>query len=165
MRALSDVDDRARAIERVYEDRFVPFANALATVTGSYESGRDAAQEGFARALRRRRQFRGDGTLEAWIFRIALRAALELRRSGREVPLDEVIDPGLVEPERDPELAEALRALPPRRRLVVFLRYFADLSYSEIAAACEISEGTVAAALAQARSTLLKDLQPDEVKS
>jgi glutaminase len=47
MRALSDVDERARAIEQVYEDRFVPFANALAAVTGRYESGRDAAQEGF----------------------------------------------------------------------------------------------------------------------
>ena len=55
-------------------------------------------------------------------------------------------------------LHEALRALPPRRRLVFFLRYFADLSYEEIAAACGISEGTVAAALAQARAAVAEAL-------
>jgi DNA-directed RNA polymerase specialized sigma24 family protein len=49
--------------------------------------------------------------------------------------------------------------------LVVFLRYFADLSYEEIASTCEISEGTVAASLAQARAALLEALQPDEVKA
>ena len=37
---------------------------------------------------------------------------------------------------------------------MVFLRYFADLSYAEIADACEIAEGTVAATLAKARARL-----------
>ena len=133
------VDERAVAIERVYRERYVGFRNALATVTGSYDSARDVVQEAFARALRERRSFRGEGSLEGWIFRIAFRTALETM------------------------LAAALRSLPPRRRLIVFLRYFADLSYAEIAAACGISEGTVAAALAQARAALLEALEPEEV--
>jgi RNA polymerase sigma factor (sigma-70 family) len=60
-----------------------------------------------------------------------------------------------------PELAAALRDLPPRRRLFVFLRYFADLSYAEIAEACGVSEGTVGAALAQSRSDLAQTLDPE----
>ena len=48
----------------------------------------------------------------------------------------------------------AVEELPERQRLVVFLRYFADLSYAEIADACEIAEGTVAATLAKARARL-----------
>ena len=157
------MDERARAIERVYRQRYVGFRNALAAVTGSYDSARDAVQEAFARALRERASFRGEGSLEAWIFRIALRAALETRRNGREVPLGDAVGPDVLEAERDPELAAALRALPPRRRLIVFLRYFAGLSYAEIAAACGISEGTVAAALTQARAALLEQLT-QEVK-
>jgi RNA polymerase sigma factor (sigma-70 family) len=75
------------------------------------------------------------------------------------VPMSaEAFEPVVVEPERDPELEAALRSLPPRKRLVVFLRYFADLSYADIAEACGISEGTVAATLAQARATLLEEL-------
>jgi RNA polymerase sigma-70 factor (ECF subfamily) len=65
----------------------------------------------------------------------------------------------VLQPEADPELAEALKALPPRRRLIVFLRYFGDLSYGEIAELCGISEGTVAATLAQAHSSLKPTLE------
>lgn len=158
------MDERAAAIEQVYRERYVGFREALATVTGNRESAREAVQEAFARALRQRKQFRGEGPLEAWIWRIALRAALETRRNGSAAardPLD-AVDPVLVQPERDPELAAALRALPPRRRLVVFLRYFADLSYGEIAEVCGISEGTVAATLSQAHAALQALLQEQE---
>ena len=151
------MDERARAIEELYRERYVGFRNALATVTGSYETARDAVQEGFARALAKRRQFRGESPLGAWVWRIALRAALEAK-GPRELPLDEELDPRLLEPDRDPSLAAALAALPPRRRLIVFLRYYADLSYAEIAAACDVSEGTVAATLAQARDALAATL-------
>jgi RNA polymerase sigma-70 factor (ECF subfamily) len=153
------MDERARAIEELYRERYVGFRNALATVTGSEESARDAVQEGFARALARRRQFRGDGPLAAWVWRIVLRAALEGQSRG-ELPLDEIVDPGLVSPERNPVLAEALSSLSPRRRLIVFLRYFADFSYAEIAVACDVSEGTVAATLAQAHQALAAFLEP-----
>jgi RNA polymerase sigma-70 factor (ECF subfamily) len=153
------MDERGRAIEELYRERYVGFRNALATVTGSYESARDAVQEGFARALASRRQFRGDGPLAAWVWRIVLRAALE-GRAQREVPLAEVADPRLVVPAHDQSLTAALSSLSPRRRLIVFLRYFADFSYAEIAAACDVSEGTVAATLAQAHQALAELLEP-----
>jgi RNA polymerase sigma factor (sigma-70 family) len=153
----------ADAIEVVYRARHRGFGNALATVTGSRESARDAVQEGFAIALAKRSQFRG-GSLEAWVWKIALRCALQGRRAGLRAELNgslESIDPRLVAPERDPLLADAIRGLPPRRRLMVFLRYFADLSYADIAEACDVSEGTVAAALAQARETLARELETE----
>jgi len=157
------MDERGSAIERLYRERYVGFRNAVATVSGDYESARDAVQEGFARAYRSRSQFRGEGSLEGWVWRIVLRAALEQRPSRAELPLDEV-GADLVEPGRDPDLAEALRELSPRRRLVVFLRYFADLPYATIAEACEIDEGTVAATLAQARAALAQRLIRAEVQ-
>jgi RNA polymerase sigma factor (sigma-70 family) len=149
------------ALEDVYRRRYVGFRNALATVTGSNDTARDAVQEAFARALRSQREFRG-GSLEAWVWRIALRVALDGRRR-RERPLAGLGEPGLLEPERDPELAAAIRALAPRRRLIVFLRYFADLSYEQIAEACGVSEGTVAATLAQAHEALAERIGRREV--
>jgi RNA polymerase sigma-70 factor (ECF subfamily) len=157
------MDESGGAIERLYRERYVGFRNAVATVTGDYESARDAVQEGFGRAFRSRGQFRGEGSLESWVWRIVMRAALEQRSSG-EFPLDEV-EADLVESGRDPVLAEALRELAPRRRLIVFLRYFADLSYATIAEVCEIDEGTVAATLAQARAQLAQRLIEEEVQS
>jgi RNA polymerase sigma factor (sigma-70 family) len=148
------MDRRTQAIEQLYRDRYIGFRNALATVTGSYDSARDAVQEAFATALRNRSQLRSEDSLAAWIWRIALRMALHHRAEDSQGSLNGALDPGLVEPERHPVLEEALKALPPRRRLIVFLRYFADCSYAEIAEACGVSEGTVAATLAQAREQL-----------
>jgi RNA polymerase sigma-70 factor (ECF subfamily) len=122
-------------------------------------------QEAFLRALKQRRSLKDEQALEMWVWRIALRTAYELRRKGSGP--EEPSDPGdglmPVEAERDPALADALRALPPRRRLIVFLRYYADLSYAQIAELCEVSEGTVAATIAQAQAQLAETLRKDEV--
>ena len=71
------VDALRAEIEQLYRERFVGFRNGVATVTGDYESARDAVQEGFARALRSAAQFRGEGSLEGWLWRIVFRVALE----------------------------------------------------------------------------------------
>jgi len=152
------MDRRAEELERLYRQSFGRFVNVLASVTGSYESGREATQEAFARALAARTSFRGDGSLEGWVWRIALRVAQEPRVPTSLGEMDDVPEVALLEPERDPVLTAALQKLPPRRRVFVFLRFFADLSYAEIAAACGVSEGTVAAALAQAKAVLADEL-------
>jgi RNA polymerase sigma-70 factor (ECF subfamily) len=156
------MDERTRALEQLYRERYVAFRNTLATVTGSHDSARDVVQETFVRAIRKRRDYRAEGSLEAWVWRIAFRTALEQRQARHAAPgLNGSFDPALPEPERDPELAAAVRRLPPRKRLVVFLHYFADLSYAEIAETLGISEGTVAATLSQARSALADALDPE----
>jgi RNA polymerase sigma factor (sigma-70 family) len=155
------MDRRARAIEELYRRRYGRFHGVLSTISGSYESGHDAVQEAFARALAKRSEFRGEGSLEGWIWQIAIRTALETRTGREVVSMNGALDPSLVDPQRDPVLAAALRGLSPRRRLIVFLRYFADLSYAQIATACGVTEGTVAATLAQARDELLDALREE----
>jgi RNA polymerase sigma-70 factor (ECF subfamily) len=143
-------------LEQLYRDRYVGFRNALAPIAGSRDAARDAVQEAFAVALRERRTLRRRESLAPWVWRIAYRLALRERTRRRDSELPE--DVSILDPERDPALAAAIRSLAPRRRVVVFLRYFADFTYAEIAEALELSEGTVAATLAQARAALYDDL-------
>ena len=158
------MDERTQAIELLYRQRYVRFRDGVATITGSYDTARDVVQETFAKALRRRLTFRGEGSLEAWVWKIAIRTAWERRRELPDLSLNGTIEAALVEPERDPVLAEAQRTLPAKRRLIVFLRYFADLSYGEIASICEVSEGTVGATLSQARAALEELLQKEDAR-
>lgn len=158
---------RPEAIEAVYRARYAGFLNALAAVTGNHDSARDALQEGFAIALAKRSQFRG-ASLEAWIWRISLNCALTGRRQARRLALNGV--PSLPDvhpasPAGDVELAAAIGSLAPRQRLMVFLRYYADLSYAQIAEACGVSEGTVGAALSQARDQLMIELDLDRERT
>jgi RNA polymerase sigma-70 factor (ECF subfamily) len=157
------VDRNRDALEQLYRDRYRTFRDVLAGVVGSHDLAREVVQEAFARALRERRQFRGEGILEAWVWRIALNVALKTRRElRREWELDWELPASPSDPDRD--MRSAVQALPPRRRLVIFLRYFADLSYSEIAEVMGVTEGTVAAALAQAKAELGRRLEVEEAR-
>jgi RNA polymerase sigma-70 factor (ECF subfamily) len=158
------VKGNAEALEQLYRERYRDYRDIMAGVVGSHDLAREVVQEAFARALRQQRKFRGEGSLEAWVWKIALNVALKMRRGlAREWALDQEYEAAAHETAPDRDVRAAVRALPPRRRLVVFLRYFADLSYAEIAAIAGVSEGTVAATLAQAHGELLGLLDGEEV--
>ena len=146
-------------LEELYRERYSQFRDILTGVVGSRELAREVVQEAFARALRDRRSFRGDGSLEAWVWRIALNQAFRARRDLKRVFAAD--EPTADDRHADHDVRAAVRGLSPRRRLIVFLRYFADLSYAEIGEVCGVSEGTVAATLAQAREELTEHLTPE----
>jgi RNA polymerase sigma-70 factor (ECF subfamily) len=149
-------------LEDLYRRRQGAFQVMLASVTGNVESASDVVQEAFARALQKQDGFRGDGSLEAWVWRIAFRVAVGSKGS-HELAVDEVPEVAFVDESSDPTLAAAVRELPPQRRMVIFLRYFADLSYAEIGEVLEIAEGTVAATLSKAQKQLSAELSANEV--
>jgi len=149
-------------LEDLYRRRHAAFQVMLASVTGSVESARDVVQEAFARALQNQDGFRAEGSLEAWVWRIAIRVALGSKGS-QELAVDEVPEVAFVDESRDPMLAAAMRALPPQRRMAIFLRYFADLSYAEIGEVLGVAEGTVSPTLSKAHQQLSAALTPNEV--
>lgn len=141
-------------LEELYRSRFDVFARIAVSVTGDSERAHDAVQEAFATAVRKRRLFRGEGPLEAWVWRIVLNAARsDVRRSVPAVRHDaEGASNG--RPEEDAELRGALALLPERQRTAIFLRYYADLDYAAIGEALGVSTGTVAATLNAAHTAL-----------
>lgn len=116
-------------IEQLYRDRYDGFRDALTPIVRSREVARDVVQEAFACALRDSTKLRRDESLAAWVWQIAFRLAMRERgrRHDDELPHDLTI----LHPERDPVLAAAVRSLSPRRRLILFLRYYADFTYPE----------------------------------
>jgi RNA polymerase sigma-70 factor, ECF subfamily len=145
-------------LERVYVEDLPAFRRVAAAITGDRESGRDAVQEAFATAVRKRRSYRGHGSIEAWVWQIVVNAARSSRRradrrSRREFPAE------VREPAADSAITIPLEVLTDRQREVVFLRHFADLSYDEIGRILGIAEGTVAATLSRAHDALRHALQ------
>jgi hypothetical protein len=56
-------------LERLYRERYVRFVNVARGITGDSVRAADAVHEGFANAIRARKGFRGEGPLEAWVWR------------------------------------------------------------------------------------------------
>ena len=146
-------------LEALYRSRFDIFARVATSVTGSSERARDAVQDAFATAVRKRGSFRGEGPLEAWVWRIVLNAARSDVRGS--IPAVDYDEPAAANgyPEQDVELRVALARLPERQRIAVFLRYYADLDYAAIGEALGIRTGTVSATLNAAHAALRSRLE------
>ena len=144
-------------IEAAYRAGFPQFCSVAAAILHDRDAARDVVQDAFAKAVRSRRTFRGEGPLEAWLWRAVVNTALSARRSNglRALP-----EPPVVFDELEAnDVRAAIQRLPERQRLVVFLRYWADLDYATIAEALAIAPGTVAAALHAAHGSMRNSLQ------
>lgn len=153
------LDPRLAELESLYRERFSAFARVAGAIVGNGDEGADAVQDAFASAVRSLKSFRGEGTLEAWVWPIVLNAARKRRRAARpeaviaQAPADDAVDDGLA------DLRAQVAALPERQRQVVFLRYYADMEYAAIADALGLTTGTVGATLSQAHAALRRRLE------
>ena len=147
-------------IEALYRVRSRVFLYSIAALLEDGEAALDVVQEGFALALRRRASFRGEASLETWLWRIVLNVAHDRQRSLRRQESIDNLDPGnAVAAEPVDDLRSSLLSLPERQRLAVFLRYYADLSYGQIAEALGVRPGTVAASLHAAHAALRRRME------
>ncbi len=156
-------DNAAR--KQLYEQ----YADLLMAVCLRYCGDRDTAQDilhdGFLKAFRSFAQFqyKGDGSLRAWLTRIMVNGALEVLRKRNmfnEQPIDEM--PGDIEDEEDIELIppsvlmQFVRELPEGYRTVFNLYVFEDKSHKEIAEALGITEHTSSSQFFRAKKLLMK---------
>jgi RNA polymerase sigma-70 factor (ECF subfamily) len=149
-------------LESLYRERYPAFLRVARAMVRDDGAAADAVHDAFVQAVRNRDFFRGEGTLEAWVWRMVVNAA---RKRRRDLP-ERLTEPeGAYESRNgfgDPVRA-AVAALPERQRFALFLRYYADLDYAAIAAALGIAEGTVGATLHAAHAALreaLKEAEP-----
>jgi RNA polymerase sigma factor (sigma-70 family) len=156
---------RLEEIEVVYRRRLHEFRGVAAAILRDRDAACDAVQDAFALAVRRRASFRRDGALDAWLWRIVVRTAVDdaRRRSARRFPSEPspVAGNGHRSDALD-DVHEALAALPERQRLALFLRYYADLEYRTIADVLGIEVGTVSASLSAAHAALRRRLEEVE---
>jgi RNA polymerase sigma factor (sigma-70 family) len=146
------------AIEAIYRSRGADFFRFAFARTGDPEIARDAVQEGFARAIRARGTVRESGSLEAWVCRCVLNAAIDATQRLPAANLVWEREPEEDQFETDHAVRSALRALPRRQRDAVFLRFYLGFDYAAIADTLGIKVGTVSATLHTAHANLRRSL-------
>lgn len=190
VRAVADFQggaDREKSFELLFR-RFQPrIERFLAPRVFSPEERLDLTQAIFLRIYRGLEGFRGEGSLEGWVLRIAANAYRQWRdrqpggrHAAPEVPFEdpaEVPEPSPAAPftspsaagspldhavhrERRETLRRAIGELAPKQRLCMELYVYQERGVQEIATALRISPETVKAHLFQARQRLWDRLHP-----
>ncbi len=140
---------------------------------GSQPEAEEAVQETLLAAHDGMADYRGDGTVRAWLFAIARRKcarrlAMRVRREQRlrlvhDADAERDLPDGMVEARRRAErLRAALAELKPTEREAVLLRYQAGLDYREVAVACGIEEAAARKRVSRALDRL-RTLMREEV--
>ena len=152
-----DPSREAHALVGVFAEIAPELTGRLFVILRDREDARDAAQTAFLKCWRGRDRLGAVRDLRAWLFRVALNVAFDLRAGvarRRAVPLDALADTvperSRVTPEDDALQRErldllraALRELRPAEREVFVLRQESGLTYEEIAAARGQPVGTI----------------------
>ena len=134
---------------------------------GDHQLAEDLVQTSLAKTYASWRKVREPAAAPAYARVVLANTAASWfrRRSWRNEHPTETLPEGSTTPDPTdrPALLDALAGIAPRQRAVVVLRYFDDLSVREVAAALDISEGTVKSQTSAALSRLREVLGDDAV--
>ena len=137
-------------------------ADVMAVLRGAVgrEGAEDCFQETFLAALRAYPRLGEAGNLRGWLLTIAHRKAIDHHRANgrRAVPVAEVREIAVSDPEPPDGIWSVVGALPPKQRAAVALRYACDLPHAEIAVALGCSPEAARRSLHEGIKRLRKDL-------
>ena len=133
--------------ERIVAEHAETILRVCRLVLGVHDAD-DAWSETFLAAMRAYPELPEDANVEAWLVTIAHRKAIDIvrARQRRAVLVEEVPETAStigIPGSGDPDLWDAVRALPPKQRQAVAYHYVAGLPYAAVA---EILGGTAEAA-------------------
>jgi RNA polymerase sigma-70 factor (ECF subfamily) len=138
--------------------------------THNRDDALDVTQDVFVKAFTRLDTFRGTGSFQAWLLRVAHRQSLDWRRRNQRGlivarPAADLLPPSPPVQEARVQRGEvralleaALAQLNPQQRHAVSLRYFGQRRLREIAEVLECSEGNVKSLLFRSLRRLRKQL-------
>ena len=131
---------------------------------GNPSDADDIVQETFYKLSKSRTDFDSEEHIRAWLFRVAVNLAKNVRRSiwrHKTVPLEDYMETlTFVSPESETLFAEVMR-LPEKYRIVIHLFYYEDYSVREISQILKISESNVRVRLNRGRKMLKQTLQEE----
>lgn len=156
-------DDNLVCVFNQFRDELV---STLWFLLGNHDDAQDAAQEAFVKCWRARENLQGVQNLKAWVFRVGLNTAKDMRRSawrrraksfngGEFMLAGNAPGPGqaLEDEEARARLRQAILLLRPDEKEVFLLRQNGELTYEQIA---EIRQSPVGTVKTQMRSALQK---------
>jgi len=154
---------------------------AVYRLVESAEDAQDVVQEAFLHAYQHLGSFKGDAQFFTWLYRIAMNAAISLRRKRKPAlrivgpdgePVIEPADPSeesqpthaLEQSERERVVKKALSRCSTEHRAVLVMKDMEGMKYEEMAEVLGVPVGTIRSRLHRARLELREILERAEAE-
>ena len=162
--------------ESIYEDNFNRIYAFLYRLCKNDDLAEELTQETFFQAFRSFYRFRGESELFTWLASITKHTFYAYLRKNRiqlesiniEPAADALYESGESSPEETVMRNAAIESvrnmiskIPEKYRDVIMLRLYADLPFSQVAAALKISENSAKVIFFRAKKMLLEELKND----
>ena len=147
-------------IEAVVRKYSPALLRAAFSVLRNTADAQDAVQEAFLRLMKKRPAFNDDQHEKAWLIRVTINAAKNIRSASYRIEPLEDCDAFVYQ--EYSETLNAVLSLPPKYRTVIHLYYYEGYSIKEIAAILEIPEATAGTQLARGREKLKSILKGED---
>lgn len=143
-----------------------PVFKVILKIVGNYEDAAELTQDVFVKSYETLHQYNSNYKFFSWIYRIAINRALQFVKSKKRfAPMDEVENTtnfsleNSVDSEKGNQLINtSICKLDEKYKYIILLKYYAKLSYSQIAEILELPEATVKSRLFDARKLLKESL-------
>ncbi|MDH4239764.1 MAG: sigma-70 family RNA polymerase sigma factor [Phycisphaerae bacterium] len=143
--------------------RYYPAMVAVAhSILGDRHLAEDAAQQTFAKAVRKMTQLKNKTKFAAWLAAICRNAALDLAQKTETLHTAEDLSMIAAESQENDvteAVKEALNKLTATAREVIFLRYYDGMTYEQISAVLGISEQAITGRLRRAKKKMANYLR------
>ncbi|MFZ4771025.1 MAG: RNA polymerase sigma factor [Ferruginibacter sp.] len=166
------------AFRKLVEDYRNRVFSTVLNILQNNEEAEDAAQEIFIQVFESIHSFKGESSLSTWIYRIAVRKALEkIRKKNRRQRLYKILPwwmpeekkssealflhPGLAAEQKEKAaiLFGAIKSLPEKQQLAFTLLKVQGMNYEEACAIMQLSVKAVESLMSRAKVNLQKQLE------
>jgi len=157
----------------LYEMHRAKVYNLSWRMLGSPQDAEDALQEIFLKVFDRIKNYRGDSAFSTWLYRMTTNHCLDILRRRKILTFLGFENAPEAEDKKDsekavnlglsPVVAKALEKLPAKQKACLLMREMEEMSYEDIAAALQLSLGSVKSNIHRAKALLKEILEKEGV--
>ncbi|MDG1429285.1 MAG: sigma-70 family RNA polymerase sigma factor [Crocinitomicaceae bacterium] len=168
----SCIEGDQRAQRELFEMYAPKMMGVCLRYTKDVAQAEDVMQEGFIKVFTKLEKYSGQGSLEGWVRRVMVNAALDhLRRESKfnaNIPMDDVdykveFDGQILESLMEKDLLKLIREMPDGYRTVFNMFAIEGYTHKEIAKQLDISENTSKSQYSRAKTFLRSKIEGLEI--
>ena len=155
-------EDKEKVVHHALINGYERFYRLAFSYVKNEADAMDIVQESAYKAIQKCDGLKSEEYVMTWLYRIVVNEALQfIRKQKRETTTEAIPEESALDQYADIDLEAAIEKLEPRDQAIIRLRFFEDMTISDIAAILQYSQSTVKSRLYRAMDKMKVQLETE----